>query len=232
MKLFGGLPVASYLAKSAEVTVCPSPWARAERNWPKIGTWGWGGGWIAALAGATAPASAATTPKAVAQPLYDQRALSTSGPIVDRPGAWRAGCCDHDQNPRTRPPDLVQPTSEPLRLAVALQERLFHAPKSRTASPNAQRTWLAAEGAQEHGGRARHRLEHLARLVQACAQLLVTGLDRQHRVLQLGDPSVRVGQRRRHHLDELLDSLRARPRRRRFNGAPAKPDPLGELGVA
>src|SRR5436189_5438105 len=106
MKLFGGLPVASYLAKSAEVTVCPSPWARTERNWPKIGTWGWGGGWIAALAGAPTAASDATTPKAVAQPLYAPRPLSPSRPVADRLGAWRGGCRDAAHDPPDRPPLL------------------------------------------------------------------------------------------------------------------------------
>jgi hypothetical protein len=50
---------------------------------------------MAALAGAAAPASATATPKAQTQPLYDQRAFSTSCAIVaagSLPSAGRLEC--------------------------------------------------------------------------------------------------------------------------------------------
>src|SRR4051812_3987128 len=53
-KLSGGLPLASYDARSTAFTDCPSPWASTERKAPKVGAETGGGDWAAADPGPTA----------------------------------------------------------------------------------------------------------------------------------------------------------------------------------
>src|SRR3954452_16079416 len=60
-KVSGGLPLASYDARSTVFTDCPSPWASTERKAPKVGAETGGGDWAAADPGPTASSRHMTT---------------------------------------------------------------------------------------------------------------------------------------------------------------------------
>src|SRR5829696_1080081 len=90
---------------------------------------------------------------------------------------------------------------------------------------------LAPERAQELAAPAGHAADELAHLRDARPQLRVADLDRQHRVLELGEQRVGLGGRVDGLTDEPLDPLRRRARRRRLEAPAGQAVAVREAGL-